>query len=140
MRCPDVPVSWGELIDKVTILEIKADRITRPEALANVAREHRLLSAIAGKLRGQADIPALTADLRTVNEQLWDVEDALREHEATGDFGSRFVELARSVYRLNDQRAAIKRRINLLLDSELCEEKSYADAGAKERPIFFQVA
>lgn len=136
MECPDVPVSWGELIDKVTILEIKAERITRPEALANVAREHRLLSAIAVQVDRHSDIAALTAELKQVNAELWDVEDALREHEARGSFGAGFVEFARSVYRLNDQRAATKRRINMLLGSELCEEKSYAEA-AEQRPIFF---
>lgn len=140
MECPDVPVSWGELIDKVTILEIKAERIKRPQALANVEREHRLLHAIAAQVQGEVGVAALTADLKHVNEQLWEIEDALREHEDATDFGLRFVELARSVYRLNDERAAIKRRINLLLGSELCEEKSYAEA-AEQRPIFFsQVA
>ena len=139
MQCPDVPVSWGELIDKVTILEIKAERITRPEALANVARERRLLSAIAAQVDRHSGIAALTAGLKQVNAELWDIEDALREHEAQGNFGAGFVELARSVYRLNDERAALKKRINLLLGSELCEEKSYAEK-VEEKPIFFQVA
>lgn len=143
MKCPDVPVSWGELIDKATILEIKAERITRPQALANVEREHRLLAAIAGQVAGRGGIAALTRALKAVNEALWDIEDALREHEAAGDFGAVFVERARSVYRLNDERAAIKRRINLLLGSELCEEKSYADPAplqAETKPAFFASA
>src|SRR5262245_52845625 len=110
------PVSWGELIDKITILEIKAARIADPAKHANVARELAALIQVRdenGPLA--ADIAPLTAELRTINERLWEVEDALRACEAAGRFDARFVDLARQVYRHNDRRAALKRRINALL-------------------------
>jgi len=126
LESPAVPLSWGELIDKITILEIKSERIGRPDALAHVAREHRLLSGI-GALALQVEAVRLLYDeLRRVNNLLWDVEDALREAEARAQFGPDFVRLARSVYKTNDERAMLKRRINDLLGSELVEEKSYA--------------
>jgi len=121
-----VPVSWGELIDKITILEIKADRIGDPAKLANIRRELAALNqvrAAGGPLPPEAMV--LTADLRHVNEALWQIEDEIRECERSGDFGARFVELARSVYRTNDRRSALKRRLNEALQSELVEEKSY---------------
>jgi hypothetical protein len=121
-----VPVSWGELIDKITILEIKLDRIERPDAVANVTREHALLAAAAQPVQRIAGIEQLHARLKEVNVALWEIEDAIREEEAAGRFGSRFVELARAVYTTNDRRAAIKREVNDLLGSELVEEKSYA--------------
>lgn len=125
---PRVPVSWGELLDKIVILEIKQERIRDEAARANVATELRLLRYAS---RGAAAEPALRpllARLKQVNEALWEIEDAIREREAAGDFGPDFVRLARSVYRRNDERAAIKRAINRLLGSELVEEKSYAGA------------
>lgn len=131
---PTVPVSWGELLDKITILEIKADRITRAEALANVARERRALQAIAASVLRLEPVAALYRALRTVNEALWEIEDDIRECEAAGDFGAGFVQLARAVYRTNDERAALKRQINDLLGSELTEEKSYADWQAAPAP------
>jgi hypothetical protein len=140
LASPHVPVSWGELLDKLTILEIKRDRIHRSDALANVEKEYRLLRATALRVLGVDAITDLMNELRGVNDELWKVEDSLREHEGAQDFGSAFVALARSVYRLNDRRAAVKRRINLLLRSELVEEKSYADpaqVSAAARPIFF---
>jgi len=121
-----VPVSPGELLDKITILEIKAERFTDEAKLANVRRELSRLREQAERLNN-ADLPRLTAELRKVNEQLWEVEDDIRRCEAEGDFGPRFIELARSVYRLNDHRAAVKREINLALGSELVEEKGYAE-------------
>lgn len=124
---PVVPVSWGELLDKITILAIKRERLADPAALANVEREYRLLHAIAvPALLGEA-AASLFAALRRVNEDLWDIEDAIRRHDAARSFGSDFVGLARSVYRRNDERALLKRRINRLLGSELVEEKSYAE-------------
>lgn len=117
------PVSWGELIDKITILEIKAARIADPAKLANVRRELQALTAVRDK-QGKAP-PALAAALREVNGQLWDIEDRIRECEQRGDFGAVFVELARSVYRTNDRRAALKKTINEQMGSELVEEKSY---------------
>lgn len=130
MASPKVPVSWGELLDKIAILEIKRARITRPEALAHVEEEHRLLLATAAAVLGRTDVMRLFQVLQQVNEALWDIEDAIREEEAGARFGAEFIRLARSIYRRNDERAAIKRRINALLDSELVEEKSYAGFGA----------
>lgn len=123
--CPRVPVSWGELVDKITILQIKSERIADRAACLNVARELTSLSRVAGHAIGS--VAALTDQLRAVNEELWEIEDKIREREAEGDFGQRFVQLARAVYKKNDLRAAIKRRINEALGSELVEEKSYAN-------------
>ncbi len=123
---PSVPVSWGELVDKITILEIKSERLRDERARANVARELALLAAVVDpELAALPALSGMKAALRTVNETLWEVEDALRLMEAASRFDDRFVTLARSVYRQNDQRAAIKRQINDLLGSELVEEKSY---------------
>ena len=126
LASPTVPVSWGELIDKITILEIKIARLTQREALANVRKEHSLLSMVGGAALAREDVAALARALRLVNEELWGIEDAIRHEEAEGQFGSRFVELARMVYKKNDERAALKRGINNALKSELVEEKSYA--------------
>jgi len=123
---PDAPIAWGELFDKVTILEIKAERIAAPAALVNVRRELAALQAIEAAAPAADGLATLKAELAAVNLALWDIEDAIRDHEQAGDFGDRFVALARSVYRENDKRAAIKRRINLLLGSDIVEEKSYA--------------
>ena len=124
--CPLAPVSWGELLDKITILEIKKERIGDPAALRNVAREHNRLCDIAAPVEGQPDIAPLMARLREVNRLLWDIEDQIRMKEASADFGPEFVQLARSVYKTNDIRAAVKRQINLVLNSAIVEEKSYA--------------
>lgn len=130
---PQVPVSWGELLDKITILEIKRARMADPAARANVAREYGLLSTIGGRVMRQGDIVPLLRRLKAVNEDLWEIEDAIREEEANAAFGERFVRLARSVYARNDERAALKRAINVALGSALVEEKSYAHAG--DRPV-----
>lgn len=122
---PVVPVSWGELIDKITILEIKAERIADPSKRANVARELEALSAVSDRGAKPEGLAPLVRALREVNEALWTIEDDIRECEAKGEFGPRFVALARSVYRNNDRRADLKRRINALLGSGLVEEKSY---------------
>jgi hypothetical protein len=127
---PDAPVSWGELIDKITILEIKAERLSDPAALANVRHELAVLSPLAAAVAGDARLGALRAALAGINRALWDIEDALREKEAASDFGAEFVELARSVYRRNDARAAVKREISLALGSDIIEEKSYAGRAA----------
>ena len=124
-----VPIAYGELIDKITILEIKRVRLCRPEACANVEKEYTLLSVIAAPALASEEVAALFEALRRVNEDLWKIEDAIREEEAEARFGPAFVRLARSVYQRNDERAAIKRRINAVLGSELVEEKSYAAAG-----------
>jgi tetratricopeptide (TPR) repeat protein len=121
------PCSLGELIDKITILRIKAERIQEPQKLANVHRELKLLERLANEdsVRGSA-LDVLTSQLAHVNARLWTIEDALRACEREGDFGPRFIALARSVYCENDTRAAIKRAINTLMSSALVEEKSYA--------------
>ncbi|WP_339950984.1 DUF6165 family protein [uncultured Albimonas sp.] len=121
-----VEVSPGELIDKITILEIKAQRLSDPSRRFNVTTELELLVAARdASLPAPAELDELTDALRAVNEDLWSVEDDLRACESRHDFGPGFVALARSVYRLNDRRAALKREINLLLHSRLMEEKSH---------------
>ena len=130
-EAPLVPVSWGELLDKITILEIKGERIEKPEARANVANELRLLSLAGKDVLDCADLQPLLSELRQVNRSLWDIEDKIREEEERARFGPEFIGLARSVYIRNDERAAIKRRINGLLGSRLVEEKSYQGASAK---------
>jgi hypothetical protein len=123
---PLVPVSWGELLDKLTILDIKQARIGRAEARANVEKERGLLDRASAVALARADVAPLLDQLRAVNEALWEIEDAIREEEAGARFGADFIRLARSVYKRNDERAAIKRRINAVLGSDLIEEKSYA--------------
>ncbi|NAZ37267.1 DUF6165 family protein [Rubellimicrobium sp. CFH 75288] len=125
-----VPVSAGELFDKISILRLKAARIADPAALANVATELALLEEAAARaIRPDPGLSPLLAELDAVNAALWDIEDAIRERDRTGDFGPAFVALAQSVYRTNDRRAAIKRAINRLTGSALTEEKSYAAHG-----------
>ena len=124
-----IPASVGELIDKITILEIKQKRIHDPAKQDNIARELTALMQVVQQQQlgypagGLAD---LGRELSAVNQQLWTIEDDIRECERQGDFGARFVELARAVYHRNDERAVIKRRINEQCGSELVEEKSYA--------------
>ena len=122
-----IEVSPGEAADKLTILHIKLDRIRDAGKLAHVGREAAVLEAALAPLRARfpAILP-LIAELRAVNEALWDVEDALRLHEKRGDFGAEFVRLARSVYETNDRRARIKAEINRILGSDIAEQKSYA--------------
>jgi hypothetical protein len=123
---PSVPISWGELLDKITILEIKRDRIARADAHANVMREHAMLSSIGEGVIERQPIAALFGELKSINLELWEIEDAIRQEEAAASFGNDFIRLARSVYRKNDERARLKRAINLALESDLIEEKSYA--------------
>jgi tetratricopeptide (TPR) repeat protein len=127
-----VPISWGELIDKITILEIKEMKLTDANALANVKKELELLSTIGKKalLDGNDRLIKLKGSLSRVNKTLWDIECRIRIKEKAQEFDEEFIGLARSVYQTNDQRAAIKREINLLLSSELFEEKSYQSFGA----------
>ena len=126
-----VPVSYGELIDKITILEIKSERIKSAAKLANVRVELDLLNG-TWQADGAArnDIAAERDALRRVNEALWDIEDRIRVKEKAKAFDAEFIELARSVYIRNDERAQIKRAINEKLGSTLVEEKSYEDYGA----------
>ena len=122
-----VPISPGELLDKITILRIKAARIADAVKLANVRLELDVLEKTWKEARGQADLGQDEEALQAVNERLWDIEDRIREKEARRTFDQQFIELARSVYIENDQRAALKKRINLALGSRLVEEKSYKD-------------
>ena len=122
-----IDVAPGELLDKITILQIKSTRMTDAVQLRHVRRELAALEAARDRTLDWSDeLARLTADLRGVNEALWEIEDALCECERSGDFGPRFIELARAVYRTNDRRAALKRAINEHLGSELVEEKAYA--------------
>jgi len=120
------PISAGELVDKITILRVKAERIGDPAKEANVRKELALLEATAREaLPASAEIDRLTAELTEVNAALWDIEDGKRACERRQDFGPEFVQLARRVYIDNDRRAAIKRAINAAAGSEIVEEKSY---------------
>ncbi len=121
-----VPVSFGELLDKIAILAIKSERIAEPEKRANVRRElDALVATWAAHPASARDIGELRRRLREVNERLWDIEDAIREKEHAQAFDADFIRLARSVYFENDERARIKREINVALGSALVEEKSY---------------
>ncbi|WP_422033502.1 DUF6165 family protein [Reyranella sp.] len=122
-----VEISPGELIDKLTILEIKLDRIGDAAKLANVRREYEPLKETLRKGYPETtELAALTTELKRINQALWDIEDDIRDCERASDFGDLFIKLARSVYRTNDERAAVKHRINTLLGSAIIEEKSYA--------------
>jgi len=123
-----VEIAPGELIDKITILEIKTERIADEQKLHNVRVELRVLEEARDEaIAASPAMDELTAKLRKVNEALWDIEDSVRDCERRDDFGPRFIKLARSVYCSNDERAALKREVNELLGSKLIEEKSYAD-------------
>jgi hypothetical protein len=125
------PISVGELLDKITILELKRDAIADPAKRANVHRELAALEAVRRReVAPDPGLEGLCTELKAVNGRLWQIEDEIREHEHAGRFDARFIELARSVYRENDRRAQLKRRINEVTGSELVEEKSYA-----ERPL-----
>lgn len=123
-----VPTSPGDFLDKLTILEIKAVRIRDSAKLENVRRELAALRATwAASPLSARDVTPLVDELRGVNAKLWEIEDGIREKEAVRAFDAEFIELARSVYRTNDRRAALKRELNVLLGSDLIEEKSYSD-------------
>lgn len=123
-----IEVPAGELIDRLTILEIKAERIADTAKRANVLAELETLEAARDQaLPDHPELARLTGALRAVNEELWDIEDEIRLCEARSDFGPRFVELARAVYRTNDRRAGLKRAISLALGSRLIEEKAHPD-------------
>ena len=122
------PVSPGELIDKLTILDITAERIDDARKLGNVRHERDLLEQVWRDSQLETEeIVRLRAQLKAINEQLWEIEDAIRDEERAGRFGERFIELARAVYVTNDERAAVKKAINEALGSRIVEEKSYRD-------------
>ncbi len=123
-----IPISPGELLDKITILQIKSERIQDPAKVANVKVELDLLSNVwRQSVTSDAKIEALTKELKSINEKLWKVEDDIRDEERNKQFGERFIELARSVYIINDDRANAKKKVNLHLNSSIVEEKSYQD-------------
>lgn len=120
-----VPTSPGELIDKITILDLKLARVSDEAKLGNIRHEHAVLTALANRLLPQTSIGGLRAELARINAELWQIEDDIRACEERQDFGPDFVALARAVYLTNDRRAAVKRQINQSLGSEIIEEKSY---------------
>ncbi len=123
-----VPISPGELLDKITILQIKAERIDDPAKVANVNTELKLLTEVWNQSVETDDvIEALTQELKRINEALWEIEDDIRDEERNKRFGDRFIELARAVYVTNDKRAEAKKKVNLHLNSTIVEEKSYQD-------------
>ena len=123
-----IPISPGELLDKITILQIKAERITDPVKAANVKTELDMLSKVWDESVESDDvITTLSAELKSINERLWEIEDDIRDEERNRRFGERFVELARAVYVTNDERADAKKKVNLHLNSTIVEEKSYQD-------------
>jgi len=127
-KTPLTPISWGELIDKITILEIKKLKIISPEAAANIFTELQYLERIVFASNGLAElISDLKSQLSEVNQNLWQVEDDIRDKESRKEFDQRFIDLARMVYQLNDKRSKLKKEINLRLNSEIHEVKSYKD-------------
>jgi hypothetical protein len=129
-----VPISPGELLDKITILRIKAQRIGDAQKLANVRYELELLEKTWREANPDGvDLSREERELTAVNERLWVIEDDIREEERGQRFGAKFIELARAVYFENDERAAIKKRVNARLGSKIVEEKSYRDYRSQPR-------
>ena len=123
-----IPMSPGELLDKITILEIKSERMSDEEKLANVRRELELLNATwSDAVTSDDTIERIHRDLKSINEELWVIEDDIRDKERVKEFDERFIELARAVYFTNDKRAAAKKELNVYLGSQIVEEKSYQD-------------
>ena len=122
---PSVPVSWGELIDKVTILEIKSERLKTEAALKNVRHELAVLRPFAEEAVRNSEVAELKAELKRINETLWKIEDDIRDKEAAKSFDDEFVRLARAVYFTNDERGRVKQKINQTLKSDITEEKQY---------------
>ena len=127
MNSPQVPISWGELFDKITILQIKLENLTSKNALENVEQELKKLQSILTQNGSKTmETIQLEGELRRTNQQLWGIEDKIRDKERAKSFDDEFIQLARSVYITNDERSRIKRKINDMFGSELVEEKSYA--------------
>jgi hypothetical protein len=131
-KTPMIPISWGELIDKVTILEIKLAKIKVQSALINIQKELDYLDEIVRRENIDHSIFEMKSSLRAINLKLWDVEEDIRHKELKVEFDNEFIQLARSVYKLNDERAKLKKSINQVLNSELIEEKSYKDFRLKD--------
>ena len=124
---PSVPISWGELADKITILDIKSELLSSQSARENVKRELARLIAIWEPIEHEnRNAAGLKVALKHANKTLWQIEDDIREKEAQKSFDDEFIALARAVYKTNDERARIKRQINDLLKSEIVEEKQYS--------------
>lgn len=124
----NIPISPGELLDKITILEIKTEQIQDRKKLQNVEKELKLLHQVWQQHAFEGDeIQLLKRQLKENNQRLWDIEDKIRNKESDKDFDQEFIELARSIYIQNDKRAAIKKEINEKLDSAIIEEKHYSD-------------
>ena len=125
-QTPMLPVAWGEVFDKLTILRIKASQLSDPAKLANVNRERLAIEAVVGDIeKFPPKLVELIGQLQDINTRLWGIEDGKRECERTQSFGPPFIQLARDVYIWNDRRAAVKREINVLLGSAIIEEKEY---------------
>ncbi len=128
MNTPLIPISWGELFDKITILQIKLENLQEKNALKNVKLEHDQLFSIFNQFFLENTIAnELINDLKLINQKLWNIEDLIRDKERNKIFDEKFIELARKVYFTNDERSRIKRSINETFGSEIVEEKSYAD-------------
>lgn len=121
-----VPVSWGEVFDKITILQIKSERISDPDKLVNVRKELSELESVAQTASLPDGLDSVIDALRSANAKLWDIEDDIRDCERERRFDEEFIRLARAVYYTNDERADLKKKINLMMGSELVEEKSYS--------------
>jgi hypothetical protein len=123
-----IPISPGELLDKITILQIKSERIADAAKVANVNTELGMLEQVWNEaVDDDEQIRALKSELKSINEALWEIEDDIRDEERNRRFGERFIELARAVYVTNDERANAKKKVNLHLNSSIVEEKSYQD-------------
>ena len=127
MKIPLIPISWGELFDKITILQIKIENIKEKNALKNVKTEHDQLNTIYNSNFLKDEIArCLFNYLKEINQKLWDIEDKIRDKEKSKKFDKEFIELARNVYFTNDKRSRIKRNINETFGSKIIEEKSYS--------------
>lgn len=128
MNIPHIPISWGELFDKITILQIKLENLHDKNALKNVRIEHnQLIKIFENEFLNNTIANQLLTDLKQINQKLWKIEDKIRDMERSKTFNEEFIKLARKVYFTNDERSRIKRNINETFGSELIEEKSYAD-------------
>jgi phenylalanyl-tRNA synthetase alpha subunit len=125
-KTPMVPVSWGELIDKLTILEIKQKYIKSQNQLENIKIEYSYLSLVFKKeCKNKKIVAELTGKLKKINQYLWNVEEKIRKKDFNSEFDNDFISLAKKVYKYNDKRSSLKKQINLNLGSEIVEEKSY---------------
>lgn len=126
LNVPQIPVSWGELLDKISILEIKKENVSNETALLNVTKELEILNSfILNKILNNSEVAKLRINLKEINQKIWNIEAEIRIKEASNDFGERFIDLARNTYLQNNKRASIKRKINEVLKSEIVEEKVY---------------